>query len=350
MTRLFYFLAVLFLLAASCANGQVSVLDFSGDMDFPNLIIVGEGGDSGALFDFAAATYKNERGGIIYEVANGDDFVEAVMDFYGSNGPIEHLEYFGHGNNVALFPNQDIGVNGGIYANDPEQNADYVAASIYDLPADIFQDGGWMKVNGCNVADGYPERNSLAQDFANYFEVFVVAAAGPTEFSSSPDFVAKVDSEVVYMIPTYSDEGFLIVDPQEESESGFRDVRKGQSYEEAVNALVALGLDFDFENAEFLPYKNITYAEAAEFCAIAVGEIEKCYIDGYEPEEKIRNLQALRMLLDAGGIDTKYTDPWHDAYLSWAKEAGILTDDFVNKRWYTRGEMAELTRNFMKSK
>ncbi len=329
-------LFVFLLLFSACSTGQVSVLD-SVPVAEENLVIVGEGGTSGSLFTMAAETYVEEEGGVVYEVRSGDEFMDAVRNFYENYGEIVHLEYFGHGNHVALFVNQAPGVNGSVYANDPDQSQDYVAASIFDLPADVFYKYGWVRFNGCNVADGYPDADTFAQRFANYFEVEVVAPTGPTEFQE--------DGDEIYMIATYDNKDFVIVEPQEVADTRFVDVRVGQGYEEAVSELLKLGLDLGWDGDRFSGYKNITYAEAFEFCRLVASDENDCYISGYDAGEKIRNLQALRMLLDAGGVETAYTDPWYDAYIRQASD--ILTENFTDQMWYTRGEMAKLTWNFL---
>lgn len=331
------FLTALF--TACSGYEETSVLNGDELIAEENLIIVGQGGPSGGLFSLAAQTYQAEDGGVIYEVASGREFIAAIEDFYSRHGKISHLEYFGHGNNVGLYVNQEHGINGGLYANDPDMNEGYQADSIYRLDNDLFSDSGWIRFNGCNVADGYPKERTLAQDFANYFNVTVVAPTGPTEFASA--------DENIYMIATYDKEGFKTIEPQLVSSAGFEDVRVGQSFERAVKGLLEMGLDLDWMDDKFLPYKNISYAEAFEFCKLLAVEENACYIPGYNAETDIRNLQALKMLLDAGGVQIAQTDPWHRSYIDWANGAGILTKDFTNKRWYTRGEMAELAWNLI---
>lgn len=348
-------LFLLLLFGGGCVEGEVSIVDAEStakEIVIPDLIIVGEGGPSGALFTLAAQTYQREHGGVIHQVTNGDEFVSVMKTFTDEYGAINHLEYFGHGNPVGLYVNQVPNVNGGLYANDPALDQEYLAASIYETEPTLFTENGWIQFNGCNVADGYPERTSLAQEFSNHFEVDVFAPMGPTEFSSLPDVIQPIENSNtlssgyagdVYMVPTYASEGFVVVHPQPLSVSGFVDVHEGQSYEEAVVELTRRGLDLDFESARFLPYQIITYAEAVAFCAVAVGDVGKCSMEGHDPTESIRNLRALQMLLDARGIELAVTDPWHQAYVSWASQRDLLTDDFIHKKTYTRGEMAELT-------
>ncbi len=359
--RIFYTIGLLVILTFSACNSEnvkVEVTDLPEEKIAENiLVILGEGGPSGAMFIKSADTYKKYNGGSVYEVHSGDEFVAAVRDFIEKEGEIDHLEYFGHGNEIGLYVNQAPNVNGGLYANDPDLNVDYLAASIYELPANIFAKNGWIQFNGCNVASGFPETNTLAQSVANYFDVDVVAPQGPTEFSRSKEFVDPIPnsnyldpnfSGDVFMVPTYTDKAFVVVKPQEKSESGFVDIRKGQAYEEAVTGLVGMGLDLGFKDEKFLPYENVTYVEALKFCN-TVFKDGKCSlkVSGVE-NQMIRNLRALKLLVDAKGVALKGTNPWYNSYIWWAKNAKVLTKDFETKKWYTRGEMAELTWNISK--
>jgi len=353
------------LMGGGCLGGQVSVIDsFDEDVRVEVddgkeniLLIAGEGGPSENMFRKTAKTYKRENGGVIYEVHTGEEFNEAIVDFYMKYGLIDHMEYFGHGNHVALFVNQEPGRNASIYANDPRQNEGYVADSIYSIGRDYFSKYGWVKFNGCNVAKGYPEKESFAQNFANYFDIDVVAPQGPTEFSSSKDKIDPILNSKylsadfagdVYMVPTYGDAGFTVVKPQALSRVPYKDVRIGQDFEEAVYELTRRGLYLGDGAESFKPYKNINYAEAVEFCAVAVGDRSLCEMEGFGEEKFFRNLRALQMITDAFGVEVGYSGTWYRPYISYGQREGLLTEEFVNKKWYTRGEMAILTWNFMK--
>ncbi|MBI4232664.1 hypothetical protein HY605_05525 [Candidatus Peregrinibacteria bacterium] len=365
MRRIIGLTLVMFLFGCTAFDGQesvggeASVLDFEGTPEEKGaeniLLITGEGGPSGAMFIKAAETYKRQHGGVIYQVKSGDEFVEAMANFVQEYGQIDHMEYFGHGNHVGLYVNQAPNVNGGVYANDPALNENYLAASIYELPDDLFAKYGWIKFNGCNVAMGYPEKNSLAQSFANYFDVDVVAPRGPTEFSKNPFSVDPIENSNyldpafngdVYMVSTYSDKDFIVVKAQESIDL-FKDVRMGQSYDEAVSGLMKRGLKLNFKPGEFLPYKNVTYGEARQFCLAVFKDEGKCLIPDGKEDVLMRNLKALQLLTDSYGVALKYTNPWYDSYIWWANNQGVLTDEFTTKKWYTRGEMAELSWNFV---
>ena len=356
------YIFVLFFLCSCTAGGdylETNVLDgFVVEKSEKNtLIILGEGGPSGNMFVKAAETYKRENGGVSYEVHSGDEMVAAINDFVDNYGKIDHFEYFGHGNSVGFYVNQAANINGAFYYNDPELNRDYIAASVYELDDDIFSEYAWIKFNGCNVAEGYPEKNTLAQAVANYFDVDVVAPMGPTEFSTTPFAVSPIENSNyldpdfdgdVYMVSTYSDKDFVIVRPQPFSTTGIHDLRRGQSHEEAVKELLGRGLDIGLPEGLFLPYKNVSYEEAREFCRVAALDESKCQIEVSDSSIWIRNLKALKMLIDASGISLKYTDPWYDSYIWWARNENLLTEDFTNKKWYTRADMAELTWSFIK--
>lgn len=365
-----------FVLVGCGAEEEVKEPVLWADKPVNNILLVGEGGPTGYMNMKAAETFKKEHADEVNEIYNlndGDDFVAAVKDFVGKYGYVTHMEYFGHGNEKGLYVNQEPGVNGGLYANDPKMDEAYRAGSIFELDAGIFDPRGYIRLNGCNVANGYLEKNTLAQRFANYFDVDVVAPLGPTEFSTNPEYADPIDnanylkldwSGDVYMVPTVAEDGFVVVKPQEKVPGFFVDVRVGQSFFEAVGGLTEMGLDLgwggDGDGAtdddgsgdgvlerEFEPYKLVTYGETLKFCEIAFGE-GNCDIGGGEEGRWIRNLNFLQVLVDASGVEVGWTNPWYNAYISYGNERGILTEDFVNKRWYTRGEAAELTWNLVK--
>ncbi|QQR83907.1 hypothetical protein IPJ72_01735 [Candidatus Peregrinibacteria bacterium] len=302
------------------------------------LLLVGEGGTSGSLFKKAAETRQKTTGGSLVHVHNGDEFIKTINAHVSKNGSIDHLEYFGHGNHVALFVNQSPTVNGAMYANDPEVHKEYLSASIYELPKNIFTSGAQIKLNGCNVANGFPEKNTLAQNIANYFNVEVVAPLGPTEFASNEEGEEMAEEkDEVYMIPTYSEKNFVTVKPQQAS-NHFTDVFIGQNDYEAILNLSQRGLALSSEHGQFQPYKNISESEAVEFCKVALGLTEKCDLGKKIEDKWIRNLNALKLLMDGYEINFKQTTPWRDGYIYWAAQQGLLTEEFTNKSGTPEGK------------
>lgn len=144
------------LLLTSCGKNLTSEMITMSEevvVSKPALIIIGEGGPSGSMFQKAADTYAKTNVSERYTVHSGDEFIAAMRDYTTKHGPIQHLEYFGHGNSVGLYINQAPNINGALYANDPRVNKDYIAASIYELPRETFVPGGSIRFNGCNVAE-----------------------------------------------------------------------------------------------------------------------------------------------------------------------------------------------------
>lgn len=301
-------------------------------------ILVGEGGDSGDMFRLAAETYQHQHSGDIYEVHSGDEAVSAFQSFIATHGAIGHLEYFGHGNEIALFMSQIPGENGALYANDPGLNGNYIAASIYDLSPGIFSEGAIAKFNGCNVAWGHPHNDSFAEKFANHFDVDVIAPIGPTEFVE--------DGSDVYLLPTYDVRGFITVPPATLNSSGYSDVHTDELYGNAIAELTAHGFSLYAGAGEFKPYKTVTYAEAQTFCAFATGSKDLCTFTS-AANENIRNLSALKMLVDGFNVELPTHDIWYKPYVTWASENNLLTENFTDRVTYTRGEMAQLTWNVM---
>ncbi|MFT7184348.1 MAG: hypothetical protein ACI9QC_000687 [Oceanicoccus sp.] len=337
-------LLILVLLLSSC-SGQSSVLhaDLMEPLkDINTLIIVGEGGTSGNLFNLAALTYQRENGGVIHEVGSGNEFVSVLKNFNLETGEIEHLEYFGHGNNVALFVNQVPGVNGSLYANDPSYNEDYLAASIYDLDRSVFSSAGTVTFNGCNLAKGHEVSDTFAQDMANHFQVVVTAAEGPTQFSSSPDAIIDFDewraldlseSDDVYMLPTYLEEAFVVLHPAV-STGVYNDVYHGDSTTEAIDWLSDQTLVF---GEDFLPYKIASGKDVTELC-LALSLVCDIEID----DEDQKTLDVLAILIDAHDLTPLQTWPWYNSYVGLALQNEWMLEGFTDRRWMTRGETAYL--------
>lgn len=334
------------LILVSC-SGQASILqaELLEPIKEDNiLIVVGEGGTSGNLFKWSALTYQREHGGVWLDVSSGNDFVEGVKDFVSEHGPIDHLEYFGHGNNVALFLNQEPGVNGGLYANDPSYNEGYLAASIYDLSKSVFSEKGTIALNGCNVAKDHEVGETFAQDMANHFQVMVTAAEGPTQFSSSPDVIVdftewnNLDLSVednVYMLPTYLDEAFVSLSPAAPSRSGYVDVYRGDLTTEAIDWLSDKGVRMGEE--EFKPYEIIKAKEVKLICE-GLGLV--CDIETNDKDQT--TVEVLAVLIDAYGRTPLVSSPWYSAYVSLALSEDLMLDGFTDRRWMTRADAAYL--------
>ncbi len=320
----------------------------------PPLVIVGEGGTSGYLFQYAADTYIQENGGSKYNVHDGDEFIGAMKDFKKTYGPISSFVYFGHGNEVGLYVNQAPNINGALYANDPALNKKFRAASIYDLPTTMFATGSTALFYGCNVARDDEGLDSFAEQFANHFHTTVSASTGPTEFSFQKDtrtlskMPAKIVDQSLYMIPTFSDKGFVKLDASKNNISGYDDVYASMEASKAITALGKLGLRLG-SGSSFFPYQSITATDARAFCQL-IDSNAACDTSEVADSDLYRNTSALKLLLDAAGFAIKKTKTHFEGEIYFAGNNNLLTHDFIHKRWYTREDMAMLTWNILQAK
>jgi len=347
------------LLLTSCgSNITSSVIAPTAEATTPKpvLIIIGEGGPSGSMFQKAADTYAKTHDGKRYTVHSGDEFISAMRTYVGENGPIEHLEYFGHGNSVGLYINQAPNINGALYANDPRVDRDYIAASIYELPADTFVPGGSIRFNGCNVAEGHLEgKPNLAQNFVNYFNITAEAPLGPTEFSQVPDRIkpyansGSLGTEFhgpVYLVPTDPERGFIPITP-ETALAPLTDMYVEANYSPDVSWLLKNGWTPEKIGwtTSVEPWKNVAYKELLAMCQFFSPTSSACEeIKQYPQDDMVRNLAVLSTIMDAAGlpVTTKKTNPWYQKYISYGMEHSLLTNDFIHKKWYTRAELLEL--------
>jgi hypothetical protein len=305
----------------------------------------------------------NEMKKYRFTVHSGDEFVAALREYVWNYGPVEHLEYFWHGNSAGLYINQAPNINGALYANDPRVNEDYIAASIYELPPDTFAKNGTIRFNGCNVAEGHLENKpNLAQHFANYFGITAEAPLGPTEFSSLHNQIKRYPggntldgnfSGPVYLVPTDPERGFITVKPQTPLAS-FSDIYEGSHIADEVAELVKRGWSLEkmgWTKADL--QKNITYADLLALCLFLNPESPECTkMRSHNQDEMARNLTTLGLVYDVIGIPVsqKKTSPWYQKYINYGLEHDLLTDDFIHRKWYTRGELLELVGKCLRSR
>ncbi|UPA23074.1 hypothetical protein K8942_02565 [Candidatus Peribacteria bacterium] len=350
----------LLLIATGCVllndkseEGHPAVPEATLKSGIPPLVIVGEGGTSGYLFQYAADTYVKEHGGEKFTVHDGDEFIRAMREFGKKHGTIESFVYFGHGNAVGLYVNQAPHINGGLYANDPIINARFRAASIYDLPRTLFATGSTALFYGCNVAQTDPGLDSFAEQFANHFRTKVRASTGPTEFSFQKDertlekLPAKLIDESLYMIPTFSDKGFITLDASPANGAYYDDVHQSMESYTAVAALTKRGL-YMGTGSSFFPYQSITPADARAFCKV-INPKAACETETLADPETglVRNTSALKLLLETVNAPVKKSATAYDGEIYFAAQNNLLTHDFTHKRWYSRGDMAILTWNIL---
>jgi uncharacterized protein RhaS with RHS repeats len=94
-------------------NNPIKAIDPKG----LDLILVGQGGEAGGMFNLAAQTWVNENSGShkIVQVNTGKDVINAMKNYAKNNNGIDGLRYFGHSFNQGLAVNMTDGI-GSIYS------------------------------------------------------------------------------------------------------------------------------------------------------------------------------------------------------------------------------------------
>ncbi len=190
-----------------------------------DLVIVGEGGTSGRMFNLAAQTWVRTNPGShqIVNVNSGQTFINAIDNYAkANNGMIDGLQYFGHSANYSLFVSQGSGSNS-IYTNwftlQSLSSLGKPSRSIFDINFELFSKTNNITLHGCNA--GFGER-SFAQELANWLNIDVNAAVGPTAFSGLqngkpneglPDRVPANYTGNVFLVPEYPNQGFRTFSP-----------------------------------------------------------------------------------------------------------------------------------------
>lgn len=194
----------------------------------------------------------------------------------------------------------------------------------------------------------------------NYFNITAEAPLGPTEFSQVPDKIkpyynsnglGKEFNGPVYLVPTDPERGFIPITPQTPLDT-YMDIYSESLLAKPIQTLETLGWTPEkmgwTRNIE--PWKNTTYSELLSLCRIISPTSLACdEISKYPLDDMVRNLAVLSTLVDAAGlpITAKRTSPWYQKYISYGVQNNLLTDDFVNKKWYTRAELLELAGNII---
>ena len=199
-------------------NGVTVLVDWLGLAG--TLIIVGEGGYSGGMFDLAASTYQKEHGGTVVNVSSGQGMITAINNYVQKNGTIDSLQIFSHSSNEALFFDQGANTQNSFYANGYTGSGQH--ANVSDLSSSMMSQNATVKLWGCNT-NATSNGTTIAQQIANQLQLNVEAASGPTVFSGVangqpgqglPDPVPADYKGGIYLVPQYSNRGFTSVKPE----------------------------------------------------------------------------------------------------------------------------------------
>ena len=199
-------------------NGVTVFVDWLGLAG--TLIIVGEGGSSGGMFDLAASTYQREHGGTVVNVSSGQGMITAINNYVQRNGTIDSLQIFSHSSNEALFFDQGANTQNSFYANGYTGSGQH--ANVSDLSSSMMSQNATVKLWGCNT-NATLNGTTIAQQIANQLQLNVEASSGPTVFSGVangqpgqglPDPVPADYKGEIYLVPQYSNRGFTSVKPE----------------------------------------------------------------------------------------------------------------------------------------
>jgi RHS repeat-associated protein len=183
-----------------------------------DLILVGEGGDAGALFELAARTWARnndecdcEHHEIVF-VGTGDEAVEAMESYASRNDGIDGLQIFAHSASDGVYFNQGIRINS-LYSHGDGWWLSHLPggqARIESIDPRWFKSDAAIQLFGCRTAEG---DESFAQALANHLGVPVVGSRSPTHFE--PHDVRADDHKTdVNMVPDRPRDGWTTYNPK----------------------------------------------------------------------------------------------------------------------------------------
>jgi len=198
-------------------NGVTVFVDWLGLAG--TLIIVGEGGISGGMFDLAASTYQKEHGGTVVNVSSGQGMITAINNYVQKNGTIDSLQIFSHSSATGLYFDQGSTENS-LYVNGHPGDGKH--ANVSDLSSSMMSQNATVKLWGCNT-NATSNGPTIAQQIANQLQLNVEAASGPTVFSGVangqpgqglPNIVPADYKGGIYLVPQDPKRGFTSVKPE----------------------------------------------------------------------------------------------------------------------------------------
>ncbi len=176
------------------------------------LILVGESGGLGSLFDLAANTWNNENCGCneIVHVGNGDEAVAAMKSYASRNGGIDGLRVFAHSAAEGIYFNQGVTINS-LYSSGLGWWMSFAPGSqarIDSIDPAWFKPNAKVQLFGCNTGNGDA---SFALAFAKHLGRPVTGSQSPTHFEPS-----KIRSDYkgpVRMVPDNPKKGWKTFNP-----------------------------------------------------------------------------------------------------------------------------------------
>jgi RHS repeat-associated protein len=155
------------------------------DPDGRDLVLVGDAGESGKLFEMAAKTWARENAGkhSIVNVRTGTDIINAMAEYSKKNGGIDGLRVFSHSGNNGIYTDASSERYLSLYSGGAGWWWSMIAPGARRIGAidpKWFKEEATVQLFGCNTANG---ENSFAQLLANRIDRPVTGSQSGNSFS-----------------------------------------------------------------------------------------------------------------------------------------------------------------------
>lgn len=155
------------------------------DPDGRDLVLVGDAGQSGRMFELAAKTWVKQNAGkhTVVNVRTGTDMIKAMQAYSEKNGGIDGMRVFSHSGNDGIYTNASSRLYRSLYSSGPGYVWSVIAPGarrIDAIKSDWFKDDATVQLFGCNTANG---EDSFAELLANQIDRPVTGSQSPTIFT-----------------------------------------------------------------------------------------------------------------------------------------------------------------------
>ena len=153
-----------------------------------DLILVGQGGASGSMFNLAAQTWANQNEGThqIVLVSSGQEAIAAMKDYASRNNGIDGIQFFGHSGPQGIYFDQSTGY-ASLYSGGIGWWYSWLkpsAARIGEIDPSLFNKDATIGLYGCKTAKG---KNSFAEKLASHLGIPVTGSQSGMSFSGKPN-------------------------------------------------------------------------------------------------------------------------------------------------------------------
>ena len=154
------------------------------------LVLVGQGGYSGGLFNLAANTWVSQNGGsaanTVVNVGSGAEAIDAINNYAAKNGGVvDSLQVFAHSGPDGIYFDQSPACNSlYINTNGIDKSENPGARGISDINKNYFDGNADVKLWGCNTLNG---DGAFGYKLGEHIGNNVTGAQSGTQFSGNPN-------------------------------------------------------------------------------------------------------------------------------------------------------------------